>query len=409
MNLFGPGNCCCGGCNLYVDDFQRADSADVGGTWTEVQGDWEIDSNAVITAATAGLLISSRVPNRPAFRIGVLVLITDSENKLRLVFNYVDEDNYLFVEIHWTDDTQYFLSIAERVAGVETLLASREDPVPVIIVGQAQTIDVCCQPDLLRVSHSADSLMGLVTDADGVPTTFVPGISTFGIAHPITADGDLPVGLGTGDVVNEIIVDDWRIVRDRPMSQLPEDTVCGACEPTCIVCQDEHPANVMQIVITGGAVAGTYLLPYNLYYHGSAANTRSRTNWAFGASILYGAAGTCRSLGEWTLQQIVGSQSIRLIARVLYGTFATAYGSQTVSGYVLEIIAYVNTAGLDISMAGVASGGITTHAAYAVGLGTTKPDCLTIDESPAFAYSIQTGTGSRPSWAPATLDVDAVP
>ncbi|HEY2894903.1 MAG TPA: hypothetical protein VGJ16_11840 [Pirellulales bacterium] len=49
-NRWGPG-CCCQGCSICSDDFDRADGTDVdtGSScgWTEVSGDWFIDSNVL--------------------------------------------------------------------------------------------------------------------------------------------------------------------------------------------------------------------------------------------------------------------------------------------------------------------------------------------------------------------------
>jgi len=34
--------CCCSGCWVFEDNFNRDQSTDIGGNWNEVEGDWGI-------------------------------------------------------------------------------------------------------------------------------------------------------------------------------------------------------------------------------------------------------------------------------------------------------------------------------------------------------------------------------
>jgi len=67
----GDRRCCCLGCPTYSDDFNRANSTDLGDNWEECSGNWEIKDNELV-ANSAGYAIWK--PYNPALRHGTMTV-----------------------------------------------------------------------------------------------------------------------------------------------------------------------------------------------------------------------------------------------------------------------------------------------------------------------------------------------
>lgn len=57
FDKMSPGCGCCGDCNLLTDSFDRDDSTNIGASWTEESGDWEISNNQLITSSTNAIAV----------------------------------------------------------------------------------------------------------------------------------------------------------------------------------------------------------------------------------------------------------------------------------------------------------------------------------------------------------------
>lgn len=94
-NFFLPGACgCCGSCEIFSDNFDRADNADPGSDWTEVSGTSAISSNQLVFTAAGVILCNTAHPdgdssmvvevdfrhNALARTCDVLVAVVDSSN-----------------------------------------------------------------------------------------------------------------------------------------------------------------------------------------------------------------------------------------------------------------------------------------------------------------------------------------
>jgi hypothetical protein len=95
----GDRRCCCG-CWTGSDDFNRADSTDLGDDWDERSGDWEIKSNQLYESGNAGAMVIFQ-PNHGKPRSIVTVYITDEDTNdiYRVIVNYLDDDNYMYAEL----------------------------------------------------------------------------------------------------------------------------------------------------------------------------------------------------------------------------------------------------------------------------------------------------------------------
>lgn len=93
IGLGGMTGCDCDACCiLFSDDFQRANSSTMGGSWQE-DGDWEIDSGkALCTSDNATLLLGS-VPDEPYVKLTATVS-GNEDDTLTLILNWQDSSNY---------------------------------------------------------------------------------------------------------------------------------------------------------------------------------------------------------------------------------------------------------------------------------------------------------------------------
>jgi len=119
----GRERCCCGvpGCVIFQDNFDRANSTNLGSDWTEVVGDSEIAGNTVQIPDLG--LIKCNTPHpidTPTCVVFADIANDPPSGKYRVLVNYVDEDNYLFGQY----DSAGTLSVGEVAAGVETILDS---------------------------------------------------------------------------------------------------------------------------------------------------------------------------------------------------------------------------------------------------------------------------------------------
>lgn len=126
VRKYVTGNCCC---RLFQDNFQRADSSDVGDEWDEVSGGWEIASNRLKNTASNSLIVvakgrdvpgSDGLPHTQA--IWAPTNSVSSGAVYRVVVDYVDSDNYHFLEI--TDGTPGSVRLWKRSSGSNTAVSA---------------------------------------------------------------------------------------------------------------------------------------------------------------------------------------------------------------------------------------------------------------------------------------------
>ena len=98
-----PGCCQTWGCTLGYDQFNRADSTNLSANWLERgNANWQIKDNCLYSPGGRGTALAAFAPDHP--RRGVHVTGIASASHLvggavyRIVFDYVDEDNYVYVD-----------------------------------------------------------------------------------------------------------------------------------------------------------------------------------------------------------------------------------------------------------------------------------------------------------------------
>lgn len=123
-------------CELFrlsnADDSPQEDSTNVGCSWSEFSGEWSLDANQLTTSDPDAVILSLINWDDPALAIAFTMYVEheDIGNSLRLLMDYVDDDNYIYIEIDTADGESYevgggvpaaWVRVVVRVAGTDTL------------------------------------------------------------------------------------------------------------------------------------------------------------------------------------------------------------------------------------------------------------------------------------------------
>lgn len=220
----GRGRCCCG-CLIASDDFERGVSTDIGGLWTEVEGDWAV-GDILGENATLDAVCKCNAAAPSENHVVYVDTIDEQEGDVfRVIVNYKDEDNY-----HHADfcceayDPEYglvrFWELYKRTGGTSTLLkrervygATLDPP-----YRTGRTLFVC-------IGGNPDEL-GVVTDqALSASANYTVLGTTWADTTTIT-DG-LYAGLGNG-AETVIYYDNWYFYK-----HILDDPSCYTCTCYC--------------------------------------------------------------------------------------------------------------------------------------------------------------------------------
>jgi len=95
--------CCVEGCIILQDDFDRDNSTDLGSQWTEVSGDWEIDTDQLVEAGTTNARIVTTAKNTSGRGYVDVKIYPNSGDKFRILLNSDSTATaYQYVEAHCT-------------------------------------------------------------------------------------------------------------------------------------------------------------------------------------------------------------------------------------------------------------------------------------------------------------------
>jgi len=228
-----PGCPCCD-CILFSDNFDRSDADPVDGQWSVETGDWEVSSNELVSSNEGIVLNTFEHPNNP-LHIEVKVRGSDGD-RLRVVFDYIDDDNFSFAEIKVGTDAK--IRIVERIEGVDNQLGI--DASVTAAASTWHTVKVCIS------SSSAAMNLGSV------------GIYRW------TSVANLPFGLATesGGLFDDFVLS---------IAYIPGVNDCPSCQLTqlCESCDGGVRSYWMKVVISGLADGtcecsrqnGTHIIP----------------------------------------------------------------------------------------------------------------------------------------------------
>ena len=228
------GGCSCCACFLWSDNFNRADS-DTVTAWTEVSGDWDIDTNQLKQVAAANaIIIADQAPSRPSWYVNVRVLSTIANAIYRVIANYKDSSNFHFADFVFTA-TGFTISLYKKTAGSNSLLAAGSFDAAVDWTSADVELKICLWSELF---------FGRI-DSAGNPSLIFKSVWVF--APTLHADAQ-QVGLGNGSAL-DIWYDDFLIEEtDHTASTAAECPVCFCgCGPYQTLCATIHSTDCLAI------------------------------------------------------------------------------------------------------------------------------------------------------------------
>lgn len=105
------GDCC--DCRKFTDEFDRGDSTDLGGAWTEV-GDWSILDEQLKEASGSGLLLTAEKFGLPQF-VYATIISSATGKKYRIIVHYYEDldgdQHYLYAQAEWTSSSAVTVSL----------------------------------------------------------------------------------------------------------------------------------------------------------------------------------------------------------------------------------------------------------------------------------------------------------
>jgi len=105
------------------DDFNRADNDSLGSLWVEKSGDFDIDTNTLITAMTGVCLTSLRQanPRSSGYHYQVLVDLVQTATEWALICKYTDANNFDWIHFY-ISGTDVLPRFYQRAGGVDTMI-----------------------------------------------------------------------------------------------------------------------------------------------------------------------------------------------------------------------------------------------------------------------------------------------
>jgi hypothetical protein len=234
--------CCCLGCEIVVDDFDRADNTNLGGNWTELTGAWEIKDNRIQETTGSGKAITtaSNPYNVQESHASVNLIDIKAGTIYRLLINYNTPTDYLWGEYTWDGGATADLSVGSGVgAAWETV------QVPAPVLGGVPAI----RTEGLSLCRSRDGLNANVdSDATTAWKCNIPDNNGRKAGLEVTA-------LGSG--VTEAIFDDFAY-----LVHWISDPDCPICPCDCQEACMPHRVEMTFVVGDGlvcdcGALGGT--------------------------------------------------------------------------------------------------------------------------------------------------------
>lgn len=211
-------------CVISTDDFNRANSDDLGCLWEELtpSSDWQISSNTLLTTVPYNV-VQHLVPHPDGIAncwAKVLVKCATAGDIARLIVGWEDADNYVWAELE-VGASCGVLRLFERVSGVVTQIGV-DVPVNGATPNAWHTLEVCYTAQ----TASADAvLFGKVTTDDGDVAT-----------HSGEADATgAYAGLATGPLSSVVQFDDFEY-----------EELQSAEHPECRTCEDEQDCLILE-------------------------------------------------------------------------------------------------------------------------------------------------------------------
>lgn len=168
--------CCnCGNCVIDADDFNRADSASIGGKWSVVSGTPSIASNQLVFASAGeitflqehtGLTARARVVAR------VIPITSGLIVELQIAKSGVND----FLGVRFDFGFCHTMQLFKCVGGTKTLLGNSVTITDRFDTAQLNTIEICWDPNLFRLRAKATPFEGNALMVEITDDTLVGGL-----------------------------------------------------------------------------------------------------------------------------------------------------------------------------------------------------------------------------------------
>lgn len=226
---FSPSCECCDEltpeCVIDSDDFDRANSTNLGADWSERAGDWSISSNELaISSANALLRNENAHPDGTANHVvNVKVKFDTLGDKAQLVLAYTDDNNYLAVEIEAGNTSNCGALRFFEVSGGTASQLGDDRQLPLIDLNTLYEVQACYKEGASPSGGQSGQLGARVFGSGGVARYF----------REVDVSAGTQAGLATGDTVSGTInFDDFTFYKHFTAT----DTTCARCDVvTCTI------------------------------------------------------------------------------------------------------------------------------------------------------------------------------
>lgn len=141
-------SCCCdeapASCDIYSDTFATNLLAT---KWIQVAGSWSVSGGYLVPSAVDDLIVAvdedATTPSIYGQYVSLPVFLGDSPAKIRLILDYVDDNNYHFATA-LCGPTVSTVEVGKRVGGVDTVLSTNSTSyIPSISAGGQKKLECC--------------------------------------------------------------------------------------------------------------------------------------------------------------------------------------------------------------------------------------------------------------------------
>ncbi len=274
-----PGCGCCGTCQqLFLDEFNRSDSTNIGSDYSEDVAGWEIKSNKLYSLTAGAALTTAKDDYPPAF-IGYFKFTSGTDPStttcvFRYKFGYEDSSNYWYAQFSVTRTTGAFFSSSNCLVSLWRVVSGSATQIGTsfssFINGTAEvyTVYVCANADLLHWYVLNNILGGDAKYSYPLPAP-LPAASKQGF--------ELVSLSGTGQKLN---IDRYIVSKHHDGTEEPTtmtdaqdssghmgSTLICECPKYCRACADSVFPDQWKITIAGlGMVGPTNFAPCNGTY-----------------------------------------------------------------------------------------------------------------------------------------------
>lgn len=151
--------------------------------FVEMAGSWSVATFRLTTSSANALALATFQPDAVDFFALFPWAIGNAGDELRFVFNWVDFDNYTYIEIKASDPgtSDGHIKIINIISGTPSELASVTDTdlgAPFISAGVEHTVHVCITPSIIYVEALGVCLRAVSPSMSGLEWGFATGVTT---------------------------------------------------------------------------------------------------------------------------------------------------------------------------------------------------------------------------------------